>query len=722
MEDEGIATAAQLWDAGNKKTGPVWDEAVARMTEGRGLGTIASLLLGLGFKPRHAWETQIDLALQAEREFYAHAETAYDLSTDEGQAAYREAQQRIYEYYPFLSYVRLVRRGEMERDRAYAWEVLNRIPPGSIGYSIKERVGMTDKTVDLFYQSVGHFDDWSDIDRANFMAKVEALGVILGVPDTTRRNEWDTARKLYGEVKADLRAQFGDDIFDIQNLYFDVQDMAGRDAAQVILDQNPQLAEMWDIRSRAIAADDSLMAYWGSLDMLDRLADNLRYDELERRWPDYQEINAGYFKDFPREQWKEQRAYRREYLGANSWLKDAWDLNDALRNDMEAMVENLVAKMKPPLGPVVRPDTDLASVLTQEAQKLIEYKYQAEEWIKGPRPIGFTEPQPSVPLITGDFITNLLSIGGVFTPEALQYFKNEIEVRFDAEEKRKGAGGYYTPEQSLVALFTQEPSTAIHELAHAWWEKERQDKEKATRFVRAVARLAEEKPGRLLVNPYKTTTRDPRFLFVDGFYWNDHDLFAYMAGDSLGDISKIPQPLREFYAGLLSGKGFSEPVPEAPMPSPGSALSQLIETVRKASEGLDIKAEPVVQSRKAAGGSRGAVSGSTAVSPQAATSGKFSWQVLKGELGEDLTMKLVGHLLQGFPLSAELRTRLEAIHQEYPLGLTELEEWIDFVRTLWRASIASGSSRSMGKGLPYRPRPLLGTSQPGAGRRFTPWG
>jgi len=85
-------------------------------------------------------------------------------------------------------------------------------------------------------------------------------------------------------------------------------------------------------------------------------------------------------------------------------------------------------------------------------------------------------------------------------------------------------------------------------------------------------------------------------------------------------------------------------------------------------------------------------------------------------------MKLVGHLLQGFPLSAELRTRLEAIHQEYPLGLTELEEWIDFVRTLWRASIASGSSRSMGKGLPYRPRPLLGTSQPGAGRRFTPWG
>ncbi|TEU12371.1 MAG: hypothetical protein E3J21_21205, partial [Anaerolineales bacterium] len=112
MVGEGAITAEQAWDAGFKKTGDTWNMAVARMTEERGAGTLASLLIGVGFKPRHAWEMQIDKAMHAEREFYAHAETAYDLSTDEGQAAYREAQQKLYEYYPFLSYVRLVRRGE----------------------------------------------------------------------------------------------------------------------------------------------------------------------------------------------------------------------------------------------------------------------------------------------------------------------------------------------------------------------------------------------------------------------------------------------------------------------------------------------------------------------------------------------------------------------------------------------------------------------------------
>lgn len=381
LVQEGGITQEQAWDAGYRQNGPEWDEAVARMTAERGPGIFASLLGGVGLKPRKGYEVQVDKAIHAERDFYTHAAEHYDMGTDEGVELYRQAQRRLYEYYPFLGYVKLVRRGELDRDQTYTWEVLRRIPPGSIGFQAKQAVGLDDPTVDKFYQTMGDFEGWADMDRANFMAKIQALGAALGVPDTVRVREWDDARQLYYQVKDSLRAQYGEDIFEVQSTYFDVRDVAGADAARVILEANPQLEAFWQARSEYIANSDALMSYWGSVEMLERMANGFLNDETERRWPGYEETQAGYFQNT--KDTKAGRAARRQYLKENPWLKDVWDFRDVVREELAQVVQQMTDEMIPPLGPVLRPDADLTSVLVQRLQEVLQARYATGEWVQG---------------------------------------------------------------------------------------------------------------------------------------------------------------------------------------------------------------------------------------------------------------------------------------------------------------------------------------------------
>lgn len=401
LVQEGEITQEQAWDAGYRQNGPEWDEAVARMTAERGPGMFASLLGGVGLKPRKGYEVQVDKAVHAERDFYAHASESFDMGTDEGVELYRQAQRRLYEYYPFLGYVKLVRRGELDRDQAYTWEVLRRIPPGSIGFQAKQAVGLDDPTVDKFYQTMGDFEGWADMDRANFMAKIQALGATLGVPDTVRVREWDNARALYYQVKDSLRAQYGEDIFEIQSTYFDVRDIAGADAARVILEANPQLEQFWQARSEYIANSDAMMSYWGSVEMLERMADGFLDDETERRWPGYEEVQAGYFKST--KDTKAGRAARREYLKQHPELKDVWDFRDVVREELAQVVQQLTDEMIPPLGPVLRPDADLTSVLVQRLQEVLQARYATGEWVQGrvELPAGAGLQPPPAPLDIG---------------------------------------------------------------------------------------------------------------------------------------------------------------------------------------------------------------------------------------------------------------------------------------------------------------------------------
>ncbi len=387
MEGEGAVTPEVIWDEGRKLQGPAWDEAVRRQVQERGIPNLVSWMLGAGFKARFPYEVQVQKALNAQYQFYAHADESYDMATDEGVAAYKLAQQQLYDYYPFLSYVMLVRRGELDRDRAYAWEVLSRLPPGTQRYTILEAANYNKETLNKFYESSGRMEGWADMDRAHFMATIEGLGNVLGIPDTERRKEWDSAQALKRAMDTDLRKRFGDDIFDIQDVWRDVRDVSGADAAKAIADANPQLYEMWTAKNAVIISSPALMSYFGSLDTLDRVAQNLLWEEMEKRWPNYKETNSIYYKQFDKDQWKEQRKYRREYLKTNEWLKEAWDFKDEMKTALAAEVKQLASEMIPPLGPITRDDSDLNSVLVERIRKVLGALFEAGEMVEARPPI-----------------------------------------------------------------------------------------------------------------------------------------------------------------------------------------------------------------------------------------------------------------------------------------------------------------------------------------------
>ena len=396
MEDEGAVTPEVIWDEGYKQAGPAWDEAVARQTQERAVPMLTSWLMGVGFKPRLPYEIQVQKALNAQYQFYAHADKTYDMDTEEGQAAYRAAQQQLYEYYPFLSYTMLVKRGEQDRDKAYAWEVLSRLPPGKNKYVILESANTSEEALGKFYETGGSFEGWSEIDRSHFMASIQSLGHVLAIPDKERQKEWDSAQTLKRALNVDLQSRFGDDIFDIQATYYDVRDVAGADAAKAILDANPKLGEMWTARNAAIVASPALMSYWGSLDTLDRVAQNLLWDEMDKRWPNYTEINTLYFKPFDKAEWKAKKAYRRDYLKANEWLKEAWDFKDKMKKSLAAEVEQLASEMIPPLGPITRDDTDLNSVLVERIMNILGASFEAGAMVETRPPITEGAP-PAMP-------------------------------------------------------------------------------------------------------------------------------------------------------------------------------------------------------------------------------------------------------------------------------------------------------------------------------------
>lgn len=551
MENEGVATTEQLWDAGKMQNGDVWNEAVARMTKERALGLFLSWFVGIGFKPRKAYDIQIQKARNAQYEFYQHAEAAYDMSTDEGQTAYKEAQQALYRYYPFLSYVMLVRRGELERDKAYTWEVLNRLPPGSNGQAIKDAAGVDDPTINKFYETMGDFTTWEDMDRAAFMASIEAMGAILGIPDKKSRQEWDRAIKIYGEVKAALRRVYGEDIWHINDSYWEIRDVAGNDAAKAFADGNPVLYDFWDSRNLAITESPILLSYWGSLDTLERVGENLLEEEVLRRWPNYEEIQAGYFKEFDKDEWKAEKKYRREYIEKYPWLPDLWDFKDNMREEIAVIVEEFASEMKPPLGPVIRPDAKLESVLVQRILDVIKAKIEAKEMIPPPRggyPIGAQEG----------------TLAGTF-PEAVEVAEEELDEEAPSVVSYEGSGG---------TAATPPPTTP----------------------------------------------------------------------------------------------------PEAP---PAAPTIEWPETL--------------------------------------------SWHFIREYLGQAV-FGLIQHFNTRLPLSEAIRSRLEEIYAEYPMGFTDLDSWLRFVKTLWRTSLFSRGGIGGITGLAEQPRPLAWTSSAGAGRRFTPWG
>ena len=212
MIDEGELDPASAQDAAWNQNDDNWFEAVARGIRSRAGGQLASFFFGTGFKARNRSDIEID-------RFYTEWRRLWNMKDNLNPSEFRNSMDSLRSKFPFMDAVLLSRKGGDERDRAYAYNVMGRIPPGQKD-DITKLVGIEPELFDMFYDSKGDMSTWSDSDKDRFMAGMVDIGAILDLPDEATSYEWNVAKTGYEDINNRMKAIFGDDIHDrIDNYY-----------------------------------------------------------------------------------------------------------------------------------------------------------------------------------------------------------------------------------------------------------------------------------------------------------------------------------------------------------------------------------------------------------------------------------------------------------------------------------------------------------------------
>lgn len=140
-----------------------------------------------------------------------------------------------------------------------------------------------------------------------------------------------------------------------------------------------------------------------------------------------------------------------------------------------------------------------------------------------------------------------------FAPESQRWLRSNVYLKIDRPQEKSG-GGYWRWWLREVHLFTGQHEAAVHELAHAWWHYRRKHLRDA--FIEAVVRLSAEGDA------HYSELAQLAYGYVHGIpaqNWdgllkrrNDHEMFAGLASGTMGEISKLPPYVRQFYNGLFS--------------------------------------------------------------------------------------------------------------------------------------------------------------------------
>lgn len=150
-----------------------------------------------------------------------------------------------------------------------------------------------------------------------------------------------------------------------------------------------------------------------------------------------------------------------------------------------------------------------------------------------------------------------------YTGAAVAYFRTlRLEIGTTSEPL---GGGYWFGDRGLVLLRGAQDEAALHELAHAWWERQRPDRRDALmstlrrlggqslKTFPRVSELARVYCQGIPTQPDPTSpTGTWRGMLADD---NDHETFAGFCSGVMGDPRLLPRSLRTFYDGLLREPG-----------------------------------------------------------------------------------------------------------------------------------------------------------------------
>ncbi len=346
MLDEGYSEE-DLIDAANNQAGPIWDEAVARAIRSRAAGNTFGFIGGVGFKPRTQTDIQID---RMYNDMYGLINIRDNLSSQEYQDKWEELRQA----YPFLDIVLLSRKGGLERDEAFAWNVLRRIPP-SMNREFSGLVGMQEDAISRFYESKGDLTLLTESERMDFMAGVIDLGAILEIPSGTTRQEWQRARSAYSVMRERGEERFGDDIWDRIDVYFGAKGdtQLEKDRAEAILEADPIIGEALDWQSLYIGNNPFLNPYYNGLNKIEGYFKGQMYKVIEEelgsdiwdKWSTYWSL-------------KDAGADFRQYWDDNPELERYGEMKDDMLAGIEEHFEQFQGIFPEARPATVRPDVE----------------------------------------------------------------------------------------------------------------------------------------------------------------------------------------------------------------------------------------------------------------------------------------------------------------------------------------------------------------------------
>ncbi|MCA1644545.1 MAG: hypothetical protein LC797_03440 [Chloroflexi bacterium] len=146
-----------------------------------------------------------------------------------------------------------------------------------------------------------------------------------------------------------------------------------------------------------------------------------------------------------------------------------------------------------------------------------------------------------------------------FDAQAIAYFRG-LRVEVGTLDEPMG-GGYWFGDRNLVMVRGTQDEAAVHELAHAWWERRRATQRDALMTV--LRELGNHPPAGYprvaeLADVYCHGIKTQRDESSPSGYWrgmlaedNDHETFAGFCSGVMADATLLPPALRHFYSGFL---------------------------------------------------------------------------------------------------------------------------------------------------------------------------
>lgn len=361
MMADGLPQEAAL-EALYEQDGDLYNEAVRQATLARAPSELKSFFLGVNWKPRTQQDAEIDTFYQ---EYYQLRAQANLMAPDD----YRRAWDVMREKYEFMDAVLLSGKATPDRDSAYAYNILGRIPPGEMGDAFKA-IGITSKDVSKFYDSKGFTDPnikFTNTERERFMAAVVDMGAMLKLPDFPTRQEWTEARLQYGNVNDYLKQEYGDDVLDKISEYYGLKGYEKNQFKELY----PEVMDAISEKGRIINETPILAAYYGGIDSIEAYVfGNVRNELIKQYGADIYDTQAGYYE----------ATNQRAYLAQHPELQRFWRDKKKLDVEAEKAFREFALKLPEPKGAEFRPEFMPSSGVQEALYGELQPQGQVPQW------------------------------------------------------------------------------------------------------------------------------------------------------------------------------------------------------------------------------------------------------------------------------------------------------------------------------------------------------